>query len=84
MAPAQGCRSGIGPRNFRLPSSAMRMTIVAYTSGEAAKVKTVYATPNKPLSSVERDDGQLCPISVIPHGRREVQEGAFQGLSRSG
>ena len=50
IALVPGCGSGIGPRNFRLPSYAMRMTIVAYTSGEAAKVKTVCATPKKPLS----------------------------------
>jgi hypothetical protein len=37
LAPVPGCGSGIGPRNFCVPLSAMRMTIVAYTSGEAAK-----------------------------------------------
>jgi hypothetical protein len=31
-----------------------------------------------------RRNASSCPISVIPHSRREVQKGACQGLSRSG
>jgi hypothetical protein len=38
IAPVLGCGSGIGPDNFRLPLSTMRMTIVAYTGGQVEKV----------------------------------------------
>ena len=53
IAPVLGRGSGIGPRNYCVTLPAMRMTIVAYTSGEAAKVNRVCATPKKPLSFVE-------------------------------
>ena len=65
----------IGTGNFRLPLSAMRTTIVAYTSGEAAKVKWAglmagerqacpkrgRRRPKKLLSSVERENDGLYP-----------------------
>ena len=54
------------PPQFRLPLRAIRMTIVAYTSGEAAKVKRVCATCKKPLSPVCRDNGGYTPFPTLP------------------
>ena len=61
-----GLRKRHRPPQFRLPLRAIRMTIVAYTSGEAAKVKRVCATCKKPLSSVGRDNGGYTPFPTLP------------------
>jgi hypothetical protein len=58
-----GCGNGTDPGNFGLPLSAMRTTIIAYTSGEGCERQKGVRDPKKPLSSVERDNGRLCPQS---------------------